>query len=116
VVDASAFGRLYVSPISLATLEENAGKTNTSLIRLEGHAVFGVERQQRRSGWRPRDGQAAHPQEKRVEAGGCPAEAGRLPQLHAREDGNVWYAAIGGTRYGPLRTLDDVGEFLPKET
>lgn len=45
VVDASAYGRLYVSPISLATFEENAGKTNTSLVRLEGHAAFGVERQ-----------------------------------------------------------------------
>lgn len=45
VVDASAYGRLYVSPISLATFEENAGKTNTSLVRLEGNAVFGVERQ-----------------------------------------------------------------------
>jgi HK97 family phage prohead protease len=45
VVDASAFGRLYVSPISLATFEEAAGSTNTSLVRLEGHAVFGVERQ-----------------------------------------------------------------------
>jgi uncharacterized protein len=45
VVDAQAFGRLYASPISLASFEENAGKTNTSLIRLEGNAVFGVERQ-----------------------------------------------------------------------
>jgi len=45
VVDASAFGRLYISPISLASFEENAGKTNTTLVRLEGHAVFGVERQ-----------------------------------------------------------------------
>jgi hypothetical protein len=31
------------------------------------------------------------------------------------KEGNVWYAAIGGTRYGPLRTLDDVDEFLPKD-
>jgi hypothetical protein len=45
VVDASAFGKLYISPISLATFEEAAGSTNTSLVRLEGHAVFGVERQ-----------------------------------------------------------------------
>jgi hypothetical protein len=29
----------------LARFEENAGKTNTSLVRLEGHAAFGVERQ-----------------------------------------------------------------------
>jgi hypothetical protein len=45
VCDASAFGRMYASPVSLATFEENAGKTNTSLIRMELHAVFGTERQ-----------------------------------------------------------------------
>jgi hypothetical protein len=44
VVDSQAFGRLDASPISLARFEESAGKTNTSLIRLEGHPVFGVER------------------------------------------------------------------------
>ena len=31
------------------------------------------------------------------------------------KEGNVWYASIGGTRFGPLATLDDVEEFLPKE-
>jgi HK97 family phage prohead protease len=45
VCDASAFGNLYVSPISLATFEENAGSTNSSTMRMEGHAVFGVERE-----------------------------------------------------------------------
>jgi phage head maturation protease len=45
VVDSAAYGRLYAGPVSLARFEENAGKTNTSLIRLEGHAAFGVERQ-----------------------------------------------------------------------
>jgi len=45
VVDSQALGRLYVGPISLATFEENAGKTNTSLVRMEGHAAFGTERQ-----------------------------------------------------------------------
>jgi HK97 family phage prohead protease len=44
VVDTSAFGRLYSSPISLRAFEENFGQTNTSLMRLEGHAAFGVER------------------------------------------------------------------------
>ena len=29
------------------------------------------------------------------------------------KEGDVWYAAIGGTRFGPLRTLDEVEEFLP---
>jgi hypothetical protein len=45
VVDSSALGKLYVGPIALATFDENAGKTNTSLVRLEGNGVFGVERQ-----------------------------------------------------------------------
>jgi hypothetical protein len=45
VVDASAFGRLYSSPISLSSFEMNDGSTNTTLLRLEGHAAFGVERQ-----------------------------------------------------------------------
>ncbi len=45
MVDASAFGRLYVGPVALATFEENAGKMNSSLVRFEGNAVFGVERQ-----------------------------------------------------------------------
>ena len=30
--------------MSLATFEENAGKTNSSLVRFEGNAVFGIER------------------------------------------------------------------------
>jgi uncharacterized protein len=45
VVDAQAFGRLYAGPVALASFEENAGKTNSSLVRFEGNAVFGVERQ-----------------------------------------------------------------------
>lgn len=45
VVDASAFGKLYASQVSLAPFEENAGSTNASLVRMELHAVFGVERQ-----------------------------------------------------------------------
>ena len=32
------------------------------------------------------------------------------------KDGKVWYAEIAGTRYGPMQTLDEVGEFLPKES
>jgi uncharacterized protein len=45
VVDSQAFGKLYASPISLASFEENAGKTNTTLVRMEGNAAFGTERQ-----------------------------------------------------------------------
>jgi hypothetical protein len=44
VLDSSANGKLYLSAISLARFEENAGRTNTSLVRLEGHAAYGVER------------------------------------------------------------------------
>ena len=29
------------------------------------------------------------------------------------KDRDVWYAEIGGTRWGPMRTLDEVDEFLP---
>ncbi len=45
MTDSSALGKLYVSPISLAGFEVDAGATNRSNVRLEGHAVFGVERQ-----------------------------------------------------------------------
>jgi phage head maturation protease len=45
VFDSQAFGKLYVSPVSLARFEEAAGSTNTSLVRLETTGVFGVERQ-----------------------------------------------------------------------
>ncbi len=45
VADSTALGRLYVSPISLARFEVDAGATNRSNVRLEGHAAFGVERQ-----------------------------------------------------------------------
>jgi hypothetical protein len=44
VLDSQAFGRMYPSPVSLRTFEENDGATNTSLVRLELHAVFAVER------------------------------------------------------------------------
>ena len=50
VMDTRAHGALYLSPLSLARFEENAGRTNTSLVRLEGHAQYGTERRQRRSG------------------------------------------------------------------
>jgi HK97 family phage prohead protease len=45
VADSQALGKLYVSPISLASFEEDAGSTNKSTVRLEGHAAFGTERQ-----------------------------------------------------------------------
>jgi hypothetical protein len=45
VADSNALGKLYSSPITLARFEVDAGSTNRSNVRLEGHAVFGVERQ-----------------------------------------------------------------------
>ncbi len=45
VVDSQAFGRMYVSPISLASFEADGGTTNRTNVRMEGHAAFGVERQ-----------------------------------------------------------------------
>ncbi len=52
------------------------------------------------------------------------SESKREAELHKRaasrhyrlqQDGEHWYAEIGGTRWGPMRTLDQVDEFLPKE-
>jgi hypothetical protein len=31
------------------------------------------------------------------------------------KDDKQWYAAIGGTRFGPMANLDEVDEFLPDE-
>jgi hypothetical protein len=45
VMDASAFGKLYASPISLQTFEQDAGQTNKSRVRIELNAQVGVERQ-----------------------------------------------------------------------
>jgi HK97 family phage prohead protease len=44
VLDSTANGRLYASPLTLARFEVDAGSTNRSNIRLEGHAAYGVER------------------------------------------------------------------------
>lgn len=44
VVDASAFGRLYSSPLQLQAFEADAGTTNRRNVRLEGNATFAVER------------------------------------------------------------------------
>jgi uncharacterized protein len=44
VADSQAVGRLYASAVSLATFEADAGVSNTSNVRLELNAAFGVER------------------------------------------------------------------------
>jgi hypothetical protein len=46
LIDTAAVGRLAVGPVTLASFEENAGSTNTSLVRLEGAACFVPERDQ----------------------------------------------------------------------
>ena len=45
MADSHALGKLYVSSITLARFEADAGTTNRSNVRLEGNAVFGTERQ-----------------------------------------------------------------------
>ena len=45
VFDSTAFGRLYAGPVSLAKFEETYGQTNSSTVRLELNAAFGMERQ-----------------------------------------------------------------------
>jgi len=45
VMDSTAYGKFYASPASLAAFEQDGGTTNRSLLRLEGHAACGVERQ-----------------------------------------------------------------------
>jgi hypothetical protein len=51
-------------------------------------------------------------------------ESSREASLHKRaasrnytlvKEKDGWYATIGGTRFGPLRDLDAVDEFLPAE-
>jgi hypothetical protein len=44
VVDSKALGKYYMGPVDLAHFEENAGATNTTLVRMELHSVFGGER------------------------------------------------------------------------
>ena len=44
VVDASALGKLYTSPVTLARFEADGGITNRQNVRMELNAVFGTER------------------------------------------------------------------------
>jgi HK97 family phage prohead protease len=44
IADSRAFGQLYSSPLRLQRFEQDAGATNQSTVRLEGHATFAVER------------------------------------------------------------------------
>ena len=44
VVDSSALGKLYTSPVTLARFEADSGTTNRGNVRMELNGVFGVER------------------------------------------------------------------------
>ncbi len=63
----------------------------------------------------------ARPRQKREAPPMTPSRS-REASLHKRaasrgytlvREGDVWYAVIGGTRFGPLRTYADIEEFLP---
>lgn len=44
VLDPDALGALHASPVRVQAFEENAGKTNTSLVRIESTGLFVVQR------------------------------------------------------------------------
>lgn len=44
VIDPSALGTLYMSPVELKAFEENAGGTNSSTVRIENNGLFLVQR------------------------------------------------------------------------
>ena len=113
VVDAQALGRLYAAPISLASFEADAGTTNRTNVRMEGNAASwrrtpGSRRSDRcRVMGRPRKGQSESREaqlQKRATSRGYALE----------KDGKDWYAKIGETRFGPMRSLDEGDEFLPE--
>jgi len=63
----------------------------------------------------------ARPRQKR-ETTSATSTRTREASLHKRaasrgftlvKEGDVWYAVIGETRFGPLRTFADIEEFLP---
>ena len=44
ILDADAFGRLYVAPVELRSFEADGGLTNTQNVRMETNAGYAVER------------------------------------------------------------------------
>jgi hypothetical protein len=44
ILDAAAFGRLYVAPVELRSFEQDAGATNRQTVRMETNALYTVER------------------------------------------------------------------------
>jgi hypothetical protein len=58
------------------------------------------------------------PRNKKKEAGSREAELQKRAAARGyalEKDGKQWFAAISDTRYGPMASLDEVDEFLPKE-
>ena len=55
------------------------------------------------------------PRKKKSESREAQLEKRAASRGYALEkDGKVWYATIGGTRFGPMESLDEVDEFLPR--
>jgi HK97 family phage prohead protease len=44
VMDADAYGRMYISPVELRAFEQDAGSTNRQTVRMETNAGYAVER------------------------------------------------------------------------
>jgi HK97 family phage prohead protease len=44
VLDADAYGRMYISPVELRAFEQDAGATNRQTVRMETNAGYAVER------------------------------------------------------------------------
>ena len=44
ILDADAFGRLYVAPVELRSFEQDAGATNRQTVRMETSSLYTVER------------------------------------------------------------------------
>lgn len=44
ILDADAFGRLYVAPVELRSFEADGGLTNKQNVRMETNATYTVER------------------------------------------------------------------------
>jgi hypothetical protein len=78
VVDSTALGKLYASPVTLTRFEENAGATNTSLVRTELNAVFAASGPPLLSGARPPspDGSEEEPAAKKRPPEQCPCSEG----------------------------------------
>ena len=115
VVDAAAFGRLYVSPISLATFEENAGETNTTWSGSRATRSSASSARRRRSGSQRADDGPGREAAERVEGGELSKRAASRGYTLEKDDGK-WCAEIGGTRYGPMRRSTSSTSSCPRSS